>query len=458
MAKKLIATPRDFPAVEEILQRRSLAGTLALVPRPYAAMIVKQVIAANKKRLKAEVTEITDADLEREITAAVVQSKKDEMTRVINATGVVVHTNLGRAPLSPELFEAIKGVVTGYGNVEYDLAGGKRGGRGAACERYLSLLAGAESGAVVNNNAAALLLILNSLANRKEVLVSRGELVQIGGGFRIPDILKKSGARLREVGTTNITTAADYENNLTERTGLILKVHKSNFMQAGFTEETDIGPLVALGRRHNVPTLNDLGSGVFIPTRKILGQSEPTVQQSVKSGADLTCFSGDKMLGGVQAGLIVGREALIKKLKRNPLFRTMRLDKIMFAFLERLLSTYLDGDPGVSIKLWQLLSVPEAKLYERGRRIIDQLGSPDGLTVTATRAYVGGGALPQADLSSVGLIFDPKFRPTVLMNKFRRMDPPVIGRIENERFVLDLKAVAGDELDSLIEAIRCALE
>jgi L-seryl-tRNA(Ser) seleniumtransferase len=283
-------------------------------------------------------------------------------------------------------------------------------------------------------------------------------LVQIGGGFRIPDILKKSGARLREVGTTNITALSDYESNLSEKTGLILKVHKSNFMQAGFTDETDIKQLVALGRRHNIPTVNDLGSGVFIPTRKILGQPEPTVQQSVRSGVDLTCFSGDKMLGGVQAGLIVGREAMVKKLKRNPLFRTMRLDKIMFAYLERLLSIYLDGDPSERIKLWRLLSTNEAELYERGRSLLDQLGQPAGLSVVATRAYVGGGALPEADLPSVGILFDAKYRATALMNKFRGMSPPVIGRIENDRFVLDLKAVTEDELSTLGEAIGRAIK
>jgi L-seryl-tRNA(Ser) seleniumtransferase len=457
MAEKLIAKPRDFPAVEELLQRGSLAEAIAQVPRPCAALIVKQVIAEAKQKLKTKKGRLTESDLERDVVSALSLTKMQEMTRVINATGIVVHTNLGRAPLSPELFDAIKPVVTGYGNVEYDLSGGKRGVRGAACERYLALLAGAESGTVVNNNAAALLLILNSLANRKEVLVSRGELVQIGGGFRIPDILKKSGARLREVGTTNITSLSDYESNISERTGLILKVHKSNFMQAGFTDETDIKQLVALGRRHEIPTVNDLGSGVFIPTRKILRQAEPTVQQSVRSGVDLTCFSGDKMLGGAQAGLIVGHQPLIKKLKRNPLFRTMRLDKIMFAFLERMLSIYLDGDPCKHIKLWQLLSTSESELYERGRRLLEQLGRPDGLTVAATRAYVGGGALPEADLPSAGILFDARHRPTTLMNKFRRMDPPVIGRIENDRFVLDLKAVAEDELSTLSEAIGQAI-
>ena len=458
MADKLILKPRGFPAVEELLQRPSLAATVATVPRPYAVTVVKRIIADNKARLKSKKARITEADLEREITTTIMASKRREMTRVINATGVVVHTNLGRAPLSPKLFDEIKQVVTGYGNVEYDLSGGKRGGRGAACEEYLSLLAGSESSTVVNNNAAALLLILNSLANRKEVLISRGELVQIGGGFRIPDIMKKSGARLREVGTTNITTLSDYEDNLSPRTGLILKVHKSNFMQAGFTEEVDIGPLVELGHRHQVPVVNDLGSGVFIATRKILGQTEPTVQQSVKSGADLTCFSGDKMLGGVQAGMIVGGDILVKKLKRNPLFRTMRLDKIMFAFLERLLSIYLNGDQLDKIRLWQLLSVTESQLYEHGQRIIDELDRPAGLTVTATRAYVGGGALPETHLPSVGIVFDRKYRPTVMMRTFREMDPPVIGRIENEQYILDLKAIAENELEPLRDAIRRALK
>jgi L-seryl-tRNA(Ser) seleniumtransferase len=376
------------------------------------------------------------------------------MTQVINATGIVVHTNMGRAPLSAELFDQVRDAVSGYGNIEYDLAGGKRGGRSAACEEYLSMLAGAESGAVVNNNAAALLLILNSLANRKEVIISRGELVQIGGGFRIPDILKKSGARLREVGSTNITTLRDYQDNITERTGMILKVHKSNFMQAGFTEEVAISPLVELGSKYNVPVVNDLGSGVFIPTKKILGHIEPTVQQSVKSGADLTCFSGDKMLGGVQSGLIVGRKTLVEKVKRNPLFRTMRLDKIMVSFLERLLRVYLDGDPLDQIKLWQILSVPEATLYKRGRQILDELGQPDGLSVGATSAYVGGGALPETKLPSVGIVFDPKFRPNNMMRTFRSMELPIIGRIEDDRFILDLKAIDKTEIATLTQAIH----
>ncbi|MDH3891104.1 MAG: L-seryl-tRNA(Sec) selenium transferase [candidate division Zixibacteria bacterium] len=454
MAEKLITKLRDFPAVEELLQRTSLAATIVLVPRPLAAALVKEVIAQAKASLKTKKVKITEASIERDITRAIVGSRRQEITPVINATGIVIHTNLGRAPLAAELFDQVRDAVAGFGNIEYDLAGGARGGRGAACERYLALLSQAESGVVVNNNAAALLLILNSLANRKEVIISRGELVQIGGGFRIPDILKKSGARLREVGSTNITTLEDYQDNVTERTGMILKVHKSNFMQAGFTEEVAVGPLVELGRKFDVPVVNDLGSGVFIPTKKILGHVEPTVQQSVKSGADLTCFSGDKMLGGVQSGLIVGRKAVVEKLKRNPIFRTMRLDKIMVAFLERLLRVYLDGDPCDHVRLWQILAVPEATLYERGRQILDELGQPDGLSVSATSAYVGGGALPETRLPSVGIVFDSKYRPTAMMRDFRALEPPVIGRIEDDRYILDLKAVGENEMTALIRAIR----
>jgi L-seryl-tRNA(Ser) seleniumtransferase len=369
-----------------------------------------------------------------------------------------VHTNLGRAPLSEALFEAVKRTVTGYGNIEFDLGRGSRGGRGAACERYLTLLAGSESATVVNNCAAALFLILNTLANRKQVLISRGELIQIGGGFRIPDILKKSGAILREIGATNITTIADYESNFNQKTGLILKVHKSNFVQAGFTEEVPLRQLVELGATHGLPVVNDLGSGAFVSTRESLGYAEPTVQQSVRDGADLTCFSGDKMLGGVQAGLIVGRAELVKKIRRNPLFRTVRVDKFVFSMLERLFAIYLNGSHQTEIKLWAILSVPESKLYEKGKGLLKELGNPSGLSVEATKAYVGGGALPESNIPSIGIVFSEPFKATTLMRKFRMMTPPIIGRIDNERFILDLKAVADDELALLRDSIKKIIE
>jgi L-seryl-tRNA(Ser) seleniumtransferase len=458
MARKIIKQPRDFPSVEELLQENTLTEQISSVPRPLAAQLVREVIAQSKEKLKQGSQTISIEKLLSDIRSSIVAAKRDEISRVINATGIVVHTNLGRAPLSEALFEAVKRTVTGYGNIEFDLGRGSRGGRGAACERYLTLLAGSESATVVNNCAAALFLILNTLANRKQVLISRGELIQIGGGFRIPDILKKSGARLCEVGTTNITTIADYESNLNQKTGLILKVHKSNFVQAGFTEEVPLRQLVELGATHGLPVVNDLGSGAFVSTRESLGYAEPTVQQSVRDGADLTCFSGDKMLGGVQAGLIVGRAELVKKIRRNPLFRTVRVDKFVFSMLERLFAIYLNGSHQTEIKLWAILSVPESKLYEKGKGLLKELGNPSGLSVEATKAYVGGGALPESNIPSIGIVFSEPFKATTLMRKFRMMTPPIIGRIDNERFILDLKAVADDELALLRDSIKKIIE
>ncbi|MBN1212920.1 MAG: L-seryl-tRNA(Sec) selenium transferase [candidate division Zixibacteria bacterium] len=452
--KEEITKLRDFPAVEELLQDKTLAGFIALVPRPIAADIVKDIVAAAKKKLQKSGATLKSDVLRDEIRNSLLETKRKEITRVINGTGILVHTNLGRAPLSESIFEAVKKTVVGYGNIEFNLEQGMRGKRGEACEKYLARLAGAESATVVNNCAAALFLILNTLANRRKVVISRGELVQIGGGFRIPDILKRSGARLCEVGTTNITTPADYENDLDDKTALILKVHKSNFTQAGFSEDVPLKELVVLGKKHGLPVVNDLGSGVFIPTKDILGYEEPTVQQSVRAGAAITCFSGDKMLGGVQAGLIVGREELIGKIKKNPIFRTVRVDKIVFSIIEKMLTVYLNAEHLTDIKLWSLLTVPEAELYKRGKNILMHLGQPEGISIEATRAFVGGGALPESAIPSVGLVFAKKFNAERLMKNLRDHQPPVVGRIENDRFIVDLKAIDTDDIEILIKAVK----
>jgi len=450
----IIKQPRDFPAIEEILQDKRLSDAVAQIPRPLAAEIIKNTVADFKKTLKQKPAGLELEILINEIRKTLAVYRRREVSRVLNATGILVHTNLGRAPLSESIFDAVKKTVVGYGNIEFNIEKGIRGKRGEACEKYLALLSGAESAIVVNNNAAALFLILNTLANRKKVVISRGELVQIGGGFRIPDILKRSGAKLSEVGTTNITSASDYESHLDDKTGLILKVHKSNFIQAGFSEETSLKDLVALGKKYSVPVVNDLGSGVFVPTDKILGYAEPTVQQSVRTGADITCFSGDKMLGGVQAGLIVGREDYIIKIKKNPLFRTFRVDKIVFSIIEKLLTIYLNNTHMTDIKLWSLISVPESELYKRGKRILDELGHPEGVSIEATKAYVGGGSLPESAIPSAGVIFSRKYKASRLMKKFRDYHVPVIGRIESDKFILDLKAVDAQDIDLLIQAIK----
>ncbi|HUV31256.1 MAG TPA: L-seryl-tRNA(Sec) selenium transferase [Acidobacteriota bacterium] len=454
MAKTEITRLRDFPSVEELLQAPSLRREIASLPRPVAAEIVKQTVASFKTRLKGQAAGITVEELHGALRTRLTQAKRREIRRVINASGIIVHTNLGRAPLSEELFDAVKETVLGYGNVEFDLDRGARGERGSACESYLATLSGAEAATVVNNCAAALFIILNTLANRRKVIISRGELVQIGGGFRIPDILKRSGAALVEVGTTNITTVSDYEAAAAAGAAMILKVHKSNFIQAGFTQEVPLKELIGLGRKFELPVVNDLGSGVFIPTRDVLGYAEPTVQQSVRAGADLTCFSGDKMLGGMQAGLIVGRADLIARVKKNPIFRTVRVDKVVFAVLERLLAIYLNGTHCSDIKLWSLLSVPVGELKKRAAAVLARLGNPDGVTVRETPAFMGGGALPESEIPSVGLEFSNKYDPGMLMSRLRAGDPPIVGRVEKDRFLLDLKAVDVQDLDVLISAIR----
>lgn len=447
-----ITSPRDFPSIEELSADERLKPALEALPRPVAVETVRAEVAAAKETLATK-GGLTLETLFQRIESAANRARRQEITRVVNAAGIVVHTNLGRSPLSESLFDDVKAVVTGYGNIEYDLAKGRRGKRGLACERYMAILSGAEAGTVVNNNAAALMMILNTLANRKEVIVSRGELVQIGGGFRIPDILRRSGSRLVEVGTTNITTPDDYAAAMTDRTGLILKVHQSNFHQDGFTREATIQELLKVAADSKVPLVNDLGSGVFVDTKTLTGHSEPTVQQSVRAGAELTCFSGDKLLGGVQAGLIVGRADLVSKIKRNPLFRAVRVDKYVFAMVERILRLYLDNEHD-KLQLWRTLGTSESDLYKRGKSILSELGNPPGLSVEASRAYVGGGALPQAAIPSVSIRFDVELKAGRLEKEFRHYEPPIIGRIENECFLLDLKAVDPADVPILVQAIR----
>lgn len=454
MAQKIINKLRDFPSIEELLQNSKLTSLIASIPRPMSALIVKQVVAKLKNSFKTDKKSVTQQEIINHIKKQIFVFKRKEISKVINATGVVVHTNLGRAPLSENLFEAIKKTAVGYGNIEFDLNKGKRGQRGEACEKYLALLSGAESATVVNNCAAALFITLNSLSSRKKVVISRSELVQIGGGFRIPDILKKSGAKLSEVGSTNITTLADYENNLDDKTGLILKVHQSNFVQRGFIKQVSLKQLVEIGKKNNLPVVNDLGSGVFVSTKDILGYKEPTVQQSVRDGASLTTFSGDKMLGGGQAGLIVGKENYIKKIKKNPLFRTVRVDKIVFSILEKLLEYYLNDQWKDEIKLWSILSVPESELYKRGKKILKELGHPEGISIQATKAYVGGGALPEADIPSIGIMFSHQYDAPKLLKMFRELIIPIIGRIDNDCFILDLKAIDEYDLSYVIKAIK----
>lgn len=457
MAKKEIKHLRDFPSVEELIQSSDLSAPISALPRPLAVDIVRQTLLDLKAQLKSKKKPILHSDLIESAKSSLVAWKHKETTRVINATGILVHTNLGRAPIGKELCHQIVDGISGYNNLELDLRTGKRGHRGEICEKYLALLCGAPSAAIVNNCAAALFIILNTFAQKRKVLLSRGELVQIGGGFRIPDILKRSGAKLVEVGATNITNLKDYSEAIDSSTALILKVHKSNFIQSGFTKEVELAKLASISSKNKLLLLHDLGSGAMISAKKILGLDEPTPFQSIRDGADIVCFSGDKMLGGVQSGLIAGKSELITQIKQNPLFRTVRVDKIIIAALEKILKSYLDNRQFTDIKLWSMLSIPEGDLYKRAKKITYSIGNPEFLSVEATKSFIGGGGLPESALPSVGLIFAKKINADKLLSAFRNFSPPIIGRIENDRFILDLKAIDEDELTILESSIRSVI-
>ncbi len=457
MSEKIIKSRRDFPAVETLASDDAILKASRNLARPLVIEIIRQTIDKFKAGFEKRSGSVRLSELVKAAIEQIMVAESRRISRVINGTGILVHTNLGRAPLSPELYDTIKSQITGYGNVEFDVASGKRGKRGILAERYLAMMSGAEAATIVNNNAGALFIILNTLAPRKKVVISRGELVQIGGGFRIPDIMKKAGARLLEIGTSNVTSKDDYARALDDNPSVILKVHRSNFSVTGFSDEVDLKTLVGLGRKGGISVVNDLGSGVFIDTGELIGHREPTVQGSVRDGADITCFSGDKLLGGIQAGLIVGRADLIAKIKKNPIFRALRVDKTIFSALEVLLGYYLDGTWKDNIKLWRLASRSQTELLRLANLALSSLKAGEILKAEKSEGQMGGGSLPEVPLKSAALVFDSKGSPDKIAELFRSLRPPVIGRIRDDKFMIDLKAIDEDEINLLTRSIKTVL-
>ena len=374
---------------------------------------------------------------------------------VINATGVIVHTNLGRAPLSDCAIAALQEAARGYSDLEYDVASGRRGSRRVHVEDLLCELTGAEAALVVNNNAGAVYLCLAALAGGREVPVSRGEAVEIGGGFRIPDILSQSRAILRDVGTTNRTRLADYAAAIGPNTALLLRVHTSNFLVVGFTEGLPLEDLCALGDQHSIPVMNDLGSGTLLPTEEHGLDPEPTVQESVAAGAALTTFSGDKLLGGPQAGIIVGRRDLVDAVAAYPLTRALRADKLCLAALHATLLAYVAGVAESEIPVWRMIAASIADLKRRAQAWAAALGSGFDAEVIPAEATVGGGSLPGQVIPSVALrIASPDHSPDELAAALRAARPPVIGRIEADAFLLSPRTVLEREDGALIAALR----
>jgi L-seryl-tRNA(Ser) seleniumtransferase len=441
---------RTIPQVEKVLQQLDDTG----LPRPIVVAVVRRELAQLRK--KAAKADVVFADVVTGIRSALATLRAQRIQPVINGTGILVHTNFGRAPLGPGVIEAMAGIGGHYNNLEYDLTGGARGGRAAYLELALAVLCGAEAATVVNNCAAALVLALRHFAPGREVIISRGELVQIGGGFRIPEILEASGARLREVGTTNRTTLQDYARAIGKETALVLKVHRSNFFMAGFVESPSTEEIAALARKKRVPFIEDLGSGAMIATQRFGVEHEPTPAETLKRGVDLVTFSGDKLLGGPQAGILAGRAKLVAALKRDPFFRALRCDKLILSALQATADLYLNGGES-QVRLVTLLGEAEEKLRARAETIVTALaGAPLKASIGAGRGQVGGGTLPQSHFKSVTVDLVPRVPLEEFARRLRGHTPPVIGYVERGVFKLDLRTIFPAQDDVVVKAIGLA--
>ena len=475
---------RLIPSIEELRQRVAIRalethfGANATVDAlRAAASSVRDAIAAGDGSLTTDTSVV--ARIETVTRARLDEQFRPSLGPVINASGVLIHTNLGRAPLAAAAIDRIADVARGYSTLEYDVAQGGRGTRDRHAEALLCRLTGAEAAAVVNNNAAATLLILTALAAGREVVVSRGELVEIGGGFRVPDVMAQSGASLREVGTTNKTRAADYAAAIGDRTALILRVHPSNFRIEGFTERPEVGDLVAIGRRFNVPVAEDLGSGYLGSDRGQTGVrlgsdpgqtgvrpraetatwSEPAVGKSIAAGVDICCFSGDKLLGGPQAGVIVGRAELVQRVRRHPLMRALRVDKLTYAALEATLAEYAAGRAETTVPVQRMLTLTAEEIRVRANAVASALNAIEGwrAELVAGASAVGGGSAPGVELPTWLVAIDRRgLTPAALEERLRRLTPPVIARIERDRVLLDLRTVLPDQDSRLLELIQRA--
>ncbi len=419
---------------------------------------VTQVL--REKWQKGELKELDQNYLEKLMKEIFKEYETPSLKRVINATGVVVHTNLGRSPLSERVVKEIVKAAKFYSNLEFDLEEGKRGSRYVHVEEILKEITGAESALVVNNNAGAVLISLNTLAYGKEVIVSRGELVEIGGSFRIPEVMKWAGCRLKEVGTTNKTHIFDYENAITEDTALLLKVHKSNFSIVGFTKEVSNKELVTLAKKYGLPVMEDLGSGCFVDFSKYGYKKEPTVQETLSSGIDIVTFSGDKLLGGPQAGIILGKKEFIEKIKKNPLNRALRIDKLTLAGLEATLRLYRDESMALEhIPVLKMILAPSEDLKKKARRLCNKLKRLKILgvkfQVIKTISKTGGGALPTLELPSyaVGVSFS-KVSPQKLQKFLRKNEPPIIVRIDEDLLLIDVRCLFEEDYPEIIKAFE----
>lgn len=454
---------RALPSVSSLLERDEVRELMDEAPRTLVVEAVRDVIRQIRDGVtRGEVQALpSECALFARLELEVERRNTPSLRPVINATGIVLHTGLGRAPLSDAAVEAIVEGASGYCNLEFDLATGERGQRAAHCRDLLASLTGAESAAVVNNNAAATLLILNTFAGGREVVVSRGQLIEIGGSYRLPEIMTAGGVTLREVGTTNRTRLSDYERAINDRTGMILRAHPSNYRVVGFTEDVAIAELAALAHRFHLPCVDDLGSGALFDLTAHGLPEEPSVQASIAAGADLACFSGDKLLGGPQCGVIVGKADAIKRLESNPLMRAFRVGKLSLLALEATLRAYLDPEEALrGVPVLRMLSLTTDELADRAERLRERLFEllPDEeFFVCSDVSYAGGGSMPQSELPTVVVRWKPTAAPAERMAKaLREGETPVVARVRDDAVYFDLRTVREIEVEPLVAAICAA--
>lgn len=445
---------RSLPSVEQLLQTPAAKEMIAAYGRPLSLEALRIALDQARRRFPEE-GDIPDREA---LLASAGQLLREwvapTLLPLINATGVILHTNLGRAPLSAAAMQAVHEVALGYSNLEYDLDQGRRGSRLTHAETWLCRLTGAEAALVVNNNAAAVLLALTALARRRAVVIARSQLVEIGGGFRVPEVMKQSGARLVEVGTTNRVHLSDYEDALEEHPALFMRAHRSNFTILGFTSEPTLEEIARLAHHAGLPLVDDLGSGSLLDTARYGLGHEPTVQESLDAGADLVCFSGDKLLGGPQAGVIVGRADLISKLRKQPLARALRADKLCLAALNATLLHYLIDDAERQIPVWRMIAAELDEIKARAQSWVEQLGCGEIIPGEST---VGGGSLPGETMPTWLLALDSP-SPNRTLSHLRRCQPPVIARVQDQRMVLDPRTVLPSQDSLLVENLRLILK
>jgi len=457
---------RNLPAIDKLLATPCLTELAESQPHILIVEAAQQTVDRLRRQLldeKAAMPELDLPTITAQVAARVAELATPSLRRVINVTGTLLHTNLGRAPLCSNALQAVTTVAQGYSNLEYDLDAGQRGKRFTHVEELICKLTGGEAATVVNNNAGAVMLCLAALAGGRSALVSRGELIEIGGSFRIPDIMAASGVKLVEVGTTNKTHLKDYANAISAETALILKVHTSNYRILGFTAAVSGEALAELAHQHQVPVLEDLGSGLLIDLTAYGLPKEPTVREALKTGIDLVTFSGDKLLGGPQAGIIVGNRQVIDKVRKHPMARALRIDKLTLAALEATLRLYLDPQNALAeIPTLRMLSISAQELRQRCEKLLPELqnllGDTADLSVCEASATVGGGALPLAELPGwVISLASKNISLNEMTSRLRRCTPPVVGRIQDDRFLIDPRTLNNEDEEFLLQALRQVL-